>query len=504
MGIGPPRLEKYSRLLSRLFEFLALFHILKRIDGPHVVTSQVPTDFQGTRRRFLKSLSFVCDYRKGGDTTTSIALESRQGGVVFWIAANLTPNDDVLAFLSEILGDLRRGLNATEIDREALKDSLTRRSVQFAAPRLRKECGLLVRAARSCENYLIANIETIQTAGEIDVVRMKRDTTNGRIGVITLLNWLSQFSYANRADPFALCQAAYNARHDPQMTTLQALNQELSVAPQGTAEPFRTVRHFVGRLAERVRVPANLVHDSHFLRSLLNSYEIRRVEAPNAAKAPISDNLRNLDSIIKRMLPAGDSRLEDIQSYIERLDGPMKLEDAIRAQYDDEGKPQNVHAEIQMLEEFHRNKRIFVEHDRYIACSKLACLCCKFYFRFHPGRFVEPESHQKTYLTWRPIDLPGLGEDEHWTDQRRVLGMLSAELRTAVEEHIVTQQQPTPWQPDSATNITTTMNSLNLVEVEEMFESGDGASDAHLNEDDSDGEFGDSEDESDGGAGLED
>ena len=84
----------------------------------------------------------------------------------------MTPNDKVLTFLSNILEDLQRGPNATEVDRDALKDSLTRRSVQFATPRLRKECGSLVRAASSCENYLTANIETIQTAGEIEVADM--------------------------------------------------------------------------------------------------------------------------------------------------------------------------------------------------------------------------------------------------------------------------------------------------------------------------------------------
>ncbi|KAF4963285.1 hypothetical protein FSARC_8687 [Fusarium sarcochroum] len=492
MGVGPPRLDKYNKILSRLFEFLALFFILKRIDGPHVVTTQAPTDPQGIRRRFLKGLSFICDYQKGGDTTTSIALESKQNGVVFWIAANLTPYDNVLAFLSDILRDLRRGPKVTEADRQALKDRLTRRSVDFAASRLKKECKFLARAANSCEKYLKTNAAAIQT-----------------VGVNGLLDWLPQFCSATRTDSLAVCQTAYNARHDPQMATLKALSQELSVGPKEIAESFRNVRHFVGRLAERVRVPDNLVHDALLLGPLLSSYEIKRVEGPVSAKVPVADGLRNLNSILKRMLPANDSRLEDMQHYLERLDGPMKLEDAIRDMYDEEKKQPHVHAEIQMLEEFHRNKRSFVEHDRYIACSKLACLCCKFYFRHHPGGFVEPESHQKAYLNWRPIDLPGGRENEHWEDQRRALGMLSKELSNAVLEQIVTRQQPTPWQSDSVTNISATMGSVNLSEVEEVFESGDGGSDdsaslAHLNEDDYDGKFEDSDDESDGGAGLED
>ncbi|CVL02067.1 uncharacterized protein FMAN_08187 [Fusarium mangiferae] len=493
MGIGPPRLDKYTRILSRLFEFLALFHILKRANGPHTV-SQPPTDLQSTRRRFLSSLCFFCDYQKGGKTTTSMALESLNNGVVFWIASNVSPNDRVIAFLSTVLETLRTEPNSTDTERETLIAMLTARYIQFAAPRLRKERAILHRSMRFCEAYLTSNLDTIQTPG-----------------VAALLDWFTQFSAT--ADPLILCQASYNARHAPQMATLEALRQELIVAPQGTAEAFRSVKHLIGRLAEKIRIPINLVNDSRLLRPLLDSYEIRRVEAPVAAKMPMADGLRNLDSILRRMLPAGDSRLKDMQAYLGQLDGSIQLEDAIRAMHDDDKTNHGVHAEIQMLEDFHRNRRKFVGNDRYIACSKLACLCCRLYFKWHPGRFVEPESHQKSYLSWRPIDLPGGRESQHWPDQRRVLANLSKELSNLVEEQITTQQQPTPWQPDSVTNITAVMGSISLSEVGEAFESGDGESNvtdseslAHLNDDETvdntDDESGDSDEESDGGVGL--
>ncbi|KAF5660341.1 hypothetical protein FCIRC_12143 [Fusarium circinatum] len=510
MGIGPPRLDKYTRILSRLFEFLALFHILKRANGPHTIP-RPPTDLQGLRRRFLSSLCFFCDYQKGGKTTTSIALESLENGVVFWIASNVSPNDRVIEFLSIVLESLRIEPSSTETERETLIATLTARYIAFAGPRFRKERGILNRSTRSCEAYLTANLDTIQTPGKTEAIT-KRHLAYNQVGVTALLDWLPQFSAAT--DPLTLCRAAYNARHTPQMATLEALRQELIVAPQGTAEAFRSVKHLVGRLAEKIRTPINLVNDYRLLRPLLDSYEIRRVEAPVAAKIPMTDGLRNLDSIIVRMLPAGDSRLGDMQTYLGQLDGSMRLEDAIRALHDDETN-HNVHAEIQILEDFHRNRREFVGHDRYIACSKLACLCCKLYFKWHPGRFVEPESHQKSYLSWRPIDLPEGKESQHWPDQRRVLANLSKELSNLVEEQIITQQRPTPWQPDSVTNITAVMGSVALSEVGEAFESGDGGSNvtdsdslAHLNDDEivgnTDNESGDSDEESDGGVGLGD
>ncbi|KAF5656226.1 hypothetical protein F25303_86 [Fusarium sp. NRRL 25303] len=471
MGVGPPRLDKYDKILSRLFENLALFHILKGIDGPHMITAHAPTDVRGIRRRFLKNLCFICDYRKGGDTTTSIALESQTNKVILWVAANFTPHDKVILFLDDILQQLQSDPKGTEEERERLRKKLTKKCVDFAAPRLKKECKLLLRATRYCEKYLKEDATAVQGA--------------------------------------VLCQTAYDSRHDPQMSSLGSLSRELGVAPRETVMNIKAVRHLIGRLAERIRIPALLIEDFLKLGLLFNSYQIKKVQAPTPAIVPPADGLRNLNSILKRILQPGDPRLKDMQSYLARLDGPLKLEDAIRFMYDEDNGQARVHSEIQVLEEFHRNQRSFVDGDRYIACSKIACLCCKFYFRHHPGRFEEPESHQKAYLNWRPIKLPGGWENEHWPHQRKALGMLSSELSTAVEKQIETQQQPTPWQPDSVTNITETMSSVSLGEVEadEVLGIGDGWSDdsaslAHINEDEFSDQSEDSDTESDGGVVL--
>lgn len=193
-------------------------------------------------------------------------------------------------------------------------------------------------------------------------------------------------------------------------------------------------------------------------------------------------NRLHVIEILKRILRPGDHRLKDMQSYLALLDGPLQLEETIRSMYDEDNGQVRVHSEIQVLEEFHRNQRSFVGGDRYIACSKLACLCCKFYFRHHPGRFEEPESHQKAYLNWRPIELPGGWKNGHWLDQRKALAMLSSELGAAVEQQIETQQGPSPWQPDSVTNITETMSTTSLGEVEndEVLGIGDGWSDGEF------------------------
>jgi hypothetical protein len=99
-----------------------------------------------------------------------VALEAQlQDVVIFWIAANLTPKDDVLVFLADILEDLKNEPKGTDTDRNVLSDMLARKGIEFAAPRLKKECKLLSWAANYCTDYLQTNITTIKAAGKFDV-----------------------------------------------------------------------------------------------------------------------------------------------------------------------------------------------------------------------------------------------------------------------------------------------------------------------------------------------
>lgn len=174
VGVGKPRLDKYGKILSRLFENLALFHILKRADGPPLIAAHAPATIQDARRRFLKNLSYICDYRKGGDTTTSMALEQTNQNCVFWIAANSTPNDKVIGFLEEVLEMLKNEPKGTETEQKALGTRLAKKCADFAAPRLKKESKLLHRAVRYCERYLKADTAVAQKPGNLHQIRTWR------------------------------------------------------------------------------------------------------------------------------------------------------------------------------------------------------------------------------------------------------------------------------------------------------------------------------------------
>lgn len=73
------------------------------------------------------------------------------------------------------------------------------------------------------------------------------------------------------------------------------------------------------------------------------------------------------------------------------------LEAELLAYYDPKKCKARVHAEVQMLERFYQRRLIFVDGDRFLACSKPAYLCCKLYFCYHPMGCVQPDSHEKAY-----------------------------------------------------------------------------------------------------------
>lgn len=238
------------------------------------------------------------------------------------------------------------------------------------------------------------------------------------------------------------------------MTTLQTLSREDGAALEH-AISFQIVKHFIGRLAEHIRVPKQLVEDASRLGTLLGSYRVASVPAPQPAIVPPPDAQTTLNSITRRILQTPkDPRIEEFQAFLATLDEQTGLETRVRTMYDRGDMQSSVHAELQMLEFFHRGDRVFVENDRYIACSKLACLCCKLYFRHHPGFYVEPDSHQKVYTNWRPILLHEGNEDPLFLEQRALLGNVGRDIGNMLVDHIALQRTSAVLQPDSITNIT--------------------------------------------------
>lgn len=141
------RLAKDDRLMARVFEVVMLASFIRKVHGSHITVQHDLSTTTGARRRFLQNLAFLCDYGKGGPSTTGICVEERQDCYVAWVASNKGAPPEVVAFLDSILKGLRTASASNDQERNNLEVHLLRVAATFARDRVFKEWKLLVRSA---------------------------------------------------------------------------------------------------------------------------------------------------------------------------------------------------------------------------------------------------------------------------------------------------------------------------------------------------------------------
>lgn len=152
-----PRLDAYERLIYRFFEAVYLLSLLGNIRGPHLATVFNPLSLISIRRRFLKNLAFLCDSRKGGETTASIAIQDRPECYVFWVSSNRGPSDTTLDFLRSVLEAVKTFVRSPQGDRAGVESNLIRKCVHFSVERMHSQARTLVNRVRVCRNHLLKN-----------------------------------------------------------------------------------------------------------------------------------------------------------------------------------------------------------------------------------------------------------------------------------------------------------------------------------------------------------
>ncbi|KAF4228833.1 hypothetical protein CNMCM8980_000115 [Aspergillus fumigatiaffinis] len=389
--VGPPRRDPYKRLLSRFYEPLFLLRVLGQTRGEHTVSPPDLNLEQAHRRKFLRNLAFVCDFKKGGDTCTAIGLEDSETCYKFWIASN-TSIDKIIKFANNALSRLKLtattpGDQSAELD----KVEFTKFCLDFAASRVRKEHQ-------------------------------------------EIKDWLDQI--LEQHDCLCLCLYAYRNRKSGllRMIGLKAREGGKLMCPGERLSPFALVIHYLGRLANHVRAPRQLVEDASHLTQILESYQVSAIDCAPSVPRPVPDNLTTLDGILNRMLKKDDPerlRIKDSLLYMNSQSQSRILEDLME-QYD-KCTPQ-VHAEVQALDHFFRLNLFFVGNDRYIACI--------------------PESHRKVWVNWGPQLLQyNAKDDPEYARHLKVLNEMTAEIRRTVIAQILGHSSSSPWHPDSRTAI---------------------------------------------------
>ncbi|KAH7563713.1 hypothetical protein BM1_00760 [Bipolaris maydis] len=349
----------------------------------------------------LSDLAYICDYDKGGETVTAIGLQATPQRRIFWIASYVGSKTKIIDFFRSILTQIVHVSAASRATQ--LATELALQCIAFATPRIRKCRGLLKPLLRKCTTYLAETKQAVEP-----IYRSNRDAIHVAFGMI---------------------------------------------------------RHYIGRLGHHFRAANNLVAYAPRLFHLLHDFEVHSVPVPVKSAVPPPDQMTTLDRILVRMLPANSPELYLYQEALTYMDGQYQVFNRYMENYARPNRSSWIHAEIQVLEHFYVHGMQFACDDPFIACSKPACFCCLLYFRHHLGHVVEPVSHNKIYLNWRPPDprlAMGIISPNH---QQDILNAMNQEIRKEALHQLRGNYCPRAWHPDSLTNITRSIQSERGEEV---------------------------------------
>jgi hypothetical protein len=254
---------------------------------------------------------------------------------------------------------------------------------------------------------------------------------------------------------FQLCKFAYKTRHSDQVSELydRSMEEEARRDPTGKRSSFFLVRHYIGRLAHHIRAPKQLIEDTEALSHFLDNHAVFAIDAPSAVPPPIRDSHVNLRGILNRMFRKGDEERPQVEGGLLHLNKVAGVFQKFLHQY--EHSSPEVHAEVQVLEHFHSMGKSFAGEDRFIACSKPACLCCEMYFNYHPARVMLSCCHRKIWTNWSSPHLNHFDSKNPASRQQRdILNKMTGDLRGHVITHVLQRSPSNRWHPDSITNIT--------------------------------------------------
>lgn len=138
--------SKEEKLIKRFYEVLVLLRVLGQVQGDKInrqtlgdadIHSMTAVEM---RRMVMNHLCTMCDFLKGGDTVTAMAVENLPQGPRYWVAAH-GQLKKIVAFLSRVLGMLGSWTSAD--DQLDLEGRLFDIFVEFHRPRIAKYLGVL-------------------------------------------------------------------------------------------------------------------------------------------------------------------------------------------------------------------------------------------------------------------------------------------------------------------------------------------------------------------------
>lgn len=239
------------------------------------------------------------------------------------------------------------------------------------------------------------------------------------------------------------------------------------------------VKHHVGRLGSSMRAAKHIARIAICHPELFANFDVheclakplwdrRTLPAAPASLGEIADLIgESQPELCENVLAALNRRNVDFETEKQHnieagVDSRRNVDVDIlsqlkKAKRDADGRLK-VHCEIPLLEDMHATGAQFFGNDRFIGCSKSACFCCYHYIVNHPGGFVPPPCHMKTWLKWNLPDA-GISSLTGGQVQDRVLQKVLRQLRKAALKALSSSRTDPGLRPDSTAGITDAVRS---------------------------------------------
>ncbi|KAF7899778.1 hypothetical protein EAF00_004114 [Botryotinia globosa] len=463
----PPSLIPVApKLLKRFYEALILLTVFGSNRGSRILEEESPTDTfddeildvdvnlsaldvnkkhemdemsrTKLRRSFTRYLAYLCDYEKGGDSTTAIALQQMNtGGIVYHVAWNRCSRPERgVEFLKKVLGLLGcagyDGIQDFEKKREEIEDRIFELSVKHAEKRI-----------SSYASFWARDIKFV--LGEWKIIREDKQDKESSTHLHTWLQGLLSLTEY----PSQLCRFC----HKTCTTVSQEFTHLQLLIKLGSpfATRFTQIRHTIGRLNHTPKAIQILLSTRNLLPHLFTQLTISQLPSSSSFPPPLQARNPTLSALIGRTM-SDPLAITSYRAALAEMDHKYQLSTHLSSHCTNPNWRPKIHAELLLLQHFRSRNLHFVDNDRYIACSKPACYCCYHYIRVHPGKFVVPGSHCNHYLNWRAPDVEE-GDEREEKIREGVLIEMSRVFRGEVLMQIKEMRGPGGWKPDSLTEI---------------------------------------------------
>ncbi|PQE14652.1 UDP-N-acetylglucosamine--N-acetylmuramyl- pyrophosphoryl-undecaprenol N-acetylglucosamine transferase protein [Rutstroemia sp. NJR-2017a BVV2] len=396
------------------------------------------------RRQFTRHLAYLCDYEKGGDSTTAIALErtreAEAEGVRYWVASNRCQAvDRTVEFLRNVL-TLLGNVEVQEENTKELEEKLLEKAVAHAGNRISAYAGFLKKNVDFVLDALGA-----EDQGKDDEFMTWLQTLRKLIAHPTLTAHPTPTAHPILT---ALCRFSY----ETVSTRCYHVLQQYSQHHPSLSSRFSSIKHILGRLNHTLKAIKILLSTHTYLSFLFPASPlITRIPSPPWHPPPLLERNPSLSSIIGRML-SSPPLITQYRAQLSCMDHQYNLTRNLHSYCTSPNWRPRIHAELIILSHFYTHSLEFVAGDKYIACSKAACYCCWHYMRLHPGGFVVPSSHRNSYMNWRAPDVE-VGDERGDRVRRDVLNQMAEGFRREVLGQVDEMRGPGKWKPDSVTEV---------------------------------------------------